>query len=107
MHSGTKDYCFSWDVVVGVPGDIVCDGRKPVFDQSHQVGKPRVEELRLSCSSCNDDVEGCICGRVGWYGSDTPRTPKILLLLIVDISCEGKTQTMHLISLKVFVFIFH
>lgn len=99
-------YCFSWDVFVGVLGDIVCDRRRPVFDQIHQVGKPRVVELRLSCHSCNDDVKGCICGRVGRDGSDTPRTQKILLVLIGDISRGVGGQIMHLISLRAFMVIF-
>lgn len=73
MHNGTADAeCFSWAVVVGVLDDIVCDGREPVFGKNYNLGEPRVEELRLSCSSCNDDVQGGICGRVGWNISDSP-----------------------------------
>lgn len=66
MHYDTADECFSWAIFVGVLDDIACDGREPVLGKSHHVGEPRVEELQLSRSSCNDDVEGCICGRVGW-----------------------------------------
>lgn len=76
MHDGSTDECFSHTVVVGLLDDIIRDEREPVFAKIHNVGEPRVEGLQLSCSSCNDDVQGCICGRVGWYIRDTPRIQK-------------------------------
>lgn len=63
-------------MVIGVLDYIVCDRREPVFGKCQKVGGPRVEELQLSCSSCNDDVHGCIGGRVGWHISNTPRIKK-------------------------------
>ncbi len=69
------------DLAVGVLDYIVCERREPVFANNHSVGEPRVEELLLSRRSCNNDVQGCICGRVGRYVSDSPRIKKNTLPL--------------------------
>lgn len=76
MHNGTTADCFSWAVVVGVLDKIVCERGEPVFGKSQAVGEPRVEELMLSRRSCHDDVQGCICSRVGWYVCNIPRRQK-------------------------------
>lgn len=61
-----KPVQFLWDIIVAVLDDIVCDGGEPVFGEYDDVGVPRVVELQLPGGSYDDDVEGCIGGRVGW-----------------------------------------
>lgn len=75
---------FSWAVVVGVLDKIVCERGEPVFAESNAAGEPRVEEITLSRRSCHDDVQGCVCSRVGWYVCNIPRRQKIPLLTTVD-----------------------
>lgn len=70
--------CFLWVVVVGGLDDVVCDGWRPVFDNIHNPGEPWVEELLLPGSSCDDDVQGCFCGRVGRYAGHTPEEQTLL-----------------------------
>lgn len=65
-----------WVVIVGVLDDVVCDRREPVFGERHYLCEPRVEELQLSRRSCLNDSECRIFGRIGWYSSDIPGTPK-------------------------------
>lgn len=82
---------FLWHVIVAVLDDIVCDGGEPVFGDYDDVGEPRVEELLLPGGSYNDDVEGCICGRVGWQINDPSGKQRKRYSSVVhrESSCSG------------------